>query len=215
MIQLTNGLSMRHFTTVREKMDISRLRTIESLQSVIALILFLISTARIASAHAFLGSACAAALRQGLHFRSTYEAEISYRERKVRRRVFWALINLDMYISLILGLPPCMDLNAVDPAINLTIYTSLKEARSENGLTSYNGLALAAAAKHIDLMRIAFRARQTLFPKPSDLPESNKRHGSIIVSIRKLKAAEKEFQEWAQSLAEILSYPGNDIEVQR
>lgn len=206
---------MRHFTTVREKMDISHLRSIESLQTVVALILFLISTARIASAHAFLGSACAAALRQGLHFRAAHEAEIPYTERKVRRRVFWALINLDMYVNGILGLPSFMDLHAVDPAINLTIEMSLKEARNEDHLSSYDALALAAASKHIELMRIVFKARHTLFPKPLDSPDSSELHGSITVSVQKLQAVENEFKILAQSLTEILSYADNSIEVQR
>lgn len=195
-------------------MDIAHLRSLVSLQAVVSLILFLISTARIASAHAFVGVACAAAMRQGLHYRSTHEAEIPPSERKVRRRVFWAVMNLDMYVSSILGLPPFMDLSAVDPALDTTIELALSDFHNSEEKTA-DLLALAAAAKHIELLRIIFKAQRTLFPKPHDPPNATMQAGSITVSIPQLQKVESQFQEWAKSLTEIHSYPGTTDEIIR
>ena len=64
-------------------------------------------------------------------------------------------------------------------------------------------------------MRIVCKARKTLFPAPSDSPDSDELNGTILVSPQKLQAVEEQFMEWAQSLTEILSYPSDDIEVQR
>ncbi|KAK5951580.1 Gypsy retrotransposon integrase-like protein 1 [Knufia fluminis] len=205
---------MRHFVAARLMLDIAHLRTLVSLQTVIALILFLISTARMASGHAFLGVACAAAMRQGLHFRSAHEASLTASERRVRRKVFWAVMNLDMYVSGILGLPHFMDLTAVDPAIDLTIDAALKEANTDNHLSSANGLATAASAKHIELMRIVCKGQQALYPKPHDPPDSTKRNGTISVSVTKLQGIETQFRDWAQSLDDIISYPGDSTEIQ-
>lgn len=206
---------MRYFIAARNMLDIAHLRTVESLQAVISLILYLVSTARMASAHAFLGAACAAAMRQGLHFRSTHEIEFPDKERKVRRRVFWAVMNLDMYVTSILGLPPFMDITATDPAIDLTIEVALNEGRNKKELPSPDGVALMASAKHIELMRVVFKAQKALYPKPLDPPDSATRDGKISVSVRKLQAVESQFREWAESLTEILTYPDDSIETQR
>lgn len=206
---------MRYFIAARNMLDIAHLRTIVSLQAIISLILYLVSTARMASAHAFLGAACAAAMRQGLHFRSTHEADLPSEERKVRRRVFWAVMNLDMYITSILGLPPFMDLTAVDPAIDMTIDAALKEGNTNTGIPSPEGVALMASAKHIELLRIVFKAQRTLFPKPVDPPDAALRNGKIQVSVQKLEKVEAQFREWALSLTDILSYPDDSVETQR
>lgn len=195
----------------RKMIDIAYLRTVVSLQTIISMILYLISTARMASAHAFLDAACAAAKRQGLHFRSTHDAQFPEKERNVRRRVFWAVINLDMYITSILGLPPFLDMSAVDPAIDLTIEAALHEGRIKRDLSSPDGITLMASAKYIELMRIVFRAQRTLFPKPLDPPDARVRDGKISLSLRNMQAVETQFQEWAESLTEILTYPDDSI----
>lgn len=206
---------MRYFIAARNMLDIAHLRTVVSLQAIISLILYLISTARMASAHAFLGAACAAAMRQGLHFRSTHDANLPDEERKVRRRVFWAIMNLDMYVTSILGLPPFMDLSAVDPAIDLTIEAALTEGKTHTGVPSPQAVALMASAKHIELLRIVFKAQRTLFPKPLDPPDAALRNGKISVSVRQLEKVEAQFRDWALSLRDILTHPDDSIETQR
>lgn len=211
----SNQNSMRHFIAARTMLDIAHLRNLVALQSIISLILFLVSTARMASAHAFLGAACASAMRQGLHYRSTHEASISESERRVRRRVFWAVMNLDMFISSILGLPPFMDLSAVDPAIDTTIEHALHEAKSNDSRSTDDNLAVESSAKHIELMRIVYKAQKTLFPKPTDPPSAQHRNGMITVSVVKLQQVEGQLRDWAQSLTHILSHPSKSAEALR
>lgn len=211
---LTNRFRMKYFIAARNLLDIAHLRTIVSLQAIISLILYLVSTARMASAHAFLGAACGAAMRQGLHFRSTHKVAFPDNEIKVRRRVFWAVMNLDMYITSILGLPPFIDISAVDPAIDLTIKSALSEGGMSKELPSPNGISLMASARHIELMRIVFKAQKALFPKPIDAPDAATRNEKISVSIRKLQAVETQFRDWANSLTEVLTYPDDSTETQ-
>lgn len=123
-------------------------------------------------------------------------------------------MNLDMYISAILGLPPFMNLSAVDPAIDVTIESALKEAKSDNETLSPDGLALAASAKHIELMRIIFKAQRTLYPKPTDPPDSKELNATISVNVSKLQEVENQFREWAESLVDIFSHSDDSIETQ-
>ena len=210
----TDTVTRNHlFVSARAKLDVAQLRTITALQTIICAILFLISTARMASAHAFIAAACASALRQGLHFRSTHEASIPHNERVVRRRVFWAVTNLDMYVSIVLGLPQFLNLASVDPTIDVTIAAALNEGHQTNGPSSTAQLSLAAAAKHMELMRIIFKAQATLYPKPTDPPDSLTQNGNITVSIAKLQEVEEQFRKWTDSLDSVLSYSGNDVQV--
>lgn len=196
----------RHFVVGRSMLDIAHLRTLRSLQAVVCVVLFLISTARVASGHTFVGVACAAAMRQGLHHRSTHETYLPAKERKVRRRVFWAVMSLDMYVSGVLGLPSFIDLDAADPAIDLTIGTAFRSLKSGRGLADFGELNLIASAKHIELMRIMSVARQTLFPKPLDPPDSEVQRSTISVSSAKLEEIENRFRHWVSSLREILAF---------
>lgn len=201
--------AMRHFVVGRSMLDIAHMRTLRSLQSVVCMVLFLISTARVASGHAFVGVACAAAMRQGLHHRSTHESSLPAKERRVRRRVFWAVMNLDMYVSGVLGLPPFIDLNAADPAIDLTIGVALKSFKSGRAPADLEELALAASARYIELMRISSKARQALFPKPLDPPDSETRRGTISISSARLHEVEDKFRQWTVSSRDILGFPSD------
>ena len=153
-------------------------------------------------------------MRQGLHFRSTHEPELPDKERRTRRRVFWAVVNLDMYISGILGLPTFMDLSAVDPAIDTTIEAALQEVKTDTTLSPGDAMSMAASARHIELLRIVFRAQRALYPKPSDPPDSTRQNGAISVSVSRLQEFEDEFRNWAGSITDILTYPVESLETQ-
>lgn len=194
---------MRHFIAARDMIDPTGCRDITSLQVLLSFILFLVSTARLGSAHAYVGLAAASALRQGLHFRSTYEESYTAIERDLRRKVFWAVLNLDMYVSTVLGLPVFIDLNAVDPAIDVTLEYSLKAAKDDNELSKRESAFLAASAKHIELLRIVSRGNKALFPRPPGKINKESYKATVSVSIAQLKAVESEFKKWGKSASEL------------
>lgn len=123
-------------------------------------------------------------------------------------------MNLDMYVSGILGLPPFMDLTTVDPAIDLTIEHAVQEAQENEALLIDNRLGLEASAKYIEVMRIASKAHAALYPRPTDPPGAIQ-HGTISVSVAKLQDVEKQFREWARSLTNILSHPSETTQAIR
>ena len=178
-------------------------RDITSLQVILSFILFLVSTARLGSAHAYVGLAAASAMRQGLHFRSTYEESFTEIERDLRRKVFWAVLNLDMYVSTVLGLPVFVDLSAVDPAIDVTLELSHKAARSNTELSKRDAILLSASAKHIELLRIVSRANKALFPRPPGKLKKDSYKPTVSVSVAQLKAVEAEFKKWGKSASEL------------
>ncbi|KAK5026965.1 Gypsy retrotransposon integrase-like protein 1 [Exophiala sideris] len=194
--------AMKYYMTARRMVDITACRNLRSMQILLCFALFLISTARIASAHAFISLACSSALRLGLHHRSTHDVSISKQDRDTRRNVFWTTIKLDMYVSAVLGLPAFLDVRDVDPAIDLTVAEVLEEANS--GLPDRDAVLLGGAAKHLEIMRTISKAIKTLYPNPTFENEASGTNGNISVSIRSLEEIETQFRTWGESTSSLL-----------
>lgn len=94
-------------------LDLEHCRDIHTLQTLVCLILFLISTARLATAHTLIGLAVAAAMRMGLHSQASCDG-LCELERYIQRRTFWTIVMLDIYSGTVLGLPGMIKLDYVD-----------------------------------------------------------------------------------------------------
>lgn len=104
---------IHYFIAARRMVDLDQCRNILGLQTLLCFILFLMSTARLATAHTFVGLAVSASMRMGLHTQASCGG-LSEFEKDNRRRVFWAVVNLEMYCSEVLGLPGVINLDYVD-----------------------------------------------------------------------------------------------------
>lgn len=203
---------MRHFIAVRNMVDITQCRNVMSLQTLLCSILFLISTARIGSAHTYIGIAVAATFRLGLHFRSNQDSSFSAADRDIRRKIFLTVVRLDMYVNAVLGLPAFIDLQEVDPAIELTIEQALKDVGQQFVPLQGEKIQLAASAKHLELLRIIRKGIRTLFPTPPPTAVSRGRTSTISVSIAKLQDIERGFKAWEKGMSEFYSnVDGSDI----
>jgi len=182
--------------------DVTQCSDLQSLQVLVCFILCLMSSARLASAHSYLGLACSATLRLGLHFRSNHNASFSVAHRHIRRMLFWVVIKLDMYASSVLGFPTFMHLQEVDPAIDLTLKSAYDDIEANDG-TPDGLVRLKASAKHLELLRIIRRAIETLFPQPAAESSDHVRGDRISVSLKQFTEVEADFQTWAQSISTI------------
>lgn len=184
--------------------DITQCRSIISLQTLLCSILFLISTARIGLAHTYIGIAVASTFRLGLHFRSNRDSSFSDAERDIRRKIFFTVVRLDIYVNSVLGLPAFVDLQEVDPAIESSIEEALKDA-GRQFLPPDEKIRLAASAKHLELLRIIRKGIRTLFPTPPTTAVNRGRRSTISVSIAKLQDIEREFKDWEKGISEVFS----------
>jgi hypothetical protein len=192
----------RHYVSAYRLTDLTDCRDFPSLQILLSFTLFQISLGRLASAHALIALACSSALRLGLHHRSTHHANISREDRATRRTVFWTVIKLDMYLSAVLGLPPFIDLQQVDPALDSTLAEAVREA--EAGLPHHSAVYLAISAKHLELMRLISRAIKILYPKPAyDHTERDER-GHTSIRLMELTKLERAFKIWQTDASQVL-----------
>ncbi|KOS16948.1 Activator of stress protein 1 [Escovopsis weberi] len=93
--------------------DMTECRSLASIQALLYMILFLQSTASPSTCYSILGIALRSALRIGLH-RDLQHEKISDVEQQVRRRVFYVIRQLDIYVSSILGFPLLMSSEDID-----------------------------------------------------------------------------------------------------
>lgn len=201
--QLRCSHRVTHYLIARMLVDIADCRDLSSLRILLSFVIFQISVAGLASAHAFMGLACSLALRLGLHYRSTHHATISQQDRAARRKAFWTVIKLDIYLSAVLGLPAFIDLREVDPAIDSTLNEAINEISPE--VSSRDAMTLVVSAKHLELMRLITKAIKTLYPMPTTRYNDPKVAGSISIPISNLTQIEEEFKTWKTSSSEILS----------
>ena len=77
------------------------------------MVLFLQSSAKLSTCYSYVGIALRSALRLGLH-RSAVTAHFNPLERELRKRVFWVVRKMDVYVSTMLGLPQMLSDDDID-----------------------------------------------------------------------------------------------------
>jgi hypothetical protein len=165
-----------------------------SLQSLLCAIVFLFTTSRIASAHPLIGIACSMALRLGLHSGATENINLSSQERKARTLVLASVLKLDLYASLILGLPPFIQRDTVDLSyITILTATSEKECDFET----------ATSLKHLILLEITWSSQKSVFTKePNDGLATS-------TDVKHFEDAERAFRGWKEDLSSLLAKMGD------
>src|SRR3978361_2115557 len=100
-------------------MDITDCRDITSLQAIVFMINFLQSSANLSTCYSFIGIALRSALRMGLHRNLT--SNFNPIERETRRRVFWIIRKMDIYVSALLGFPQMLSYDDIDQELPIEV----------------------------------------------------------------------------------------------
>ncbi|KAK4935670.1 Gypsy retrotransposon integrase-like protein 1 [Elasticomyces elasticus] len=199
----------KHFFLAKERLDITQCSDLISLQTLMCLTIFLISTSRITAAHAYLGVACSTALRLGLHKRVEEGILLSPAQRDTRNRVFLSLLQLDLYASLVLDIPGFVDLDCIDPEI----MTKLQPSTSSRSpypfdVTAESRAQFSASAKHLELLGLTATGLQTTFAGTDrKYSQAENELEFTDVDIKTLHGVEEKFRNWAKGLSSLPSLP--------
>lgn len=101
-----------YFRSARQLMDIADCRDMESVQAVVFMIIFMQSTAKMSQCYAYVGVALRSSLRMGLH--RAYAGDFSPIEAEIRKRLFWVVRKMDIYVGALLGLPQTLSDEDID-----------------------------------------------------------------------------------------------------
>lgn len=195
---------MRHFIAARQMVDVTNCRDIETLQTLICFILFLMSTARLVTSHTYTGLALASAIRLGLHSQGPVNDAFTADEQEERRRVFETIVKIDIYTSSVLGLPTLTDLPKLERTLRRDIDLDLESSQKYSSKSVHEGIAIAAGAKHLEVLLIIARTTNTLYPDRAGPSNKDIDRPTFLIHISEIMDLERDFKRWRESLPQSL-----------
>jgi hypothetical protein len=99
----------RYFLEARKLIDIPNVADIASIQTIVMMIMYLQCSARLSTCYSYIGIALRSALKEGLHRNLSIFQNSRRRldpiEIDTRKRLFYTIYKMDIYINSLLGLP--------------------------------------------------------------------------------------------------------------
>lgn len=171
------------------------------------MVLFLQSSAKLSTCYSYVGIALRSSLRLGLHRSVT--TNFNPVERELRRRIFWVIRKMDVYVSTLLGLPQMLSDDDIDQEYPLPIDG---EFITENGiLPTPEGRihAMVGANAHTRLSIIVLKIVKYIYPLKTAQHRS-KSDQRYVVSHSKIREIERDLQTWMEELPAALR-PGTEV----
>ena len=182
--------------------DITECRDITSLQALLFMILFLQATSNLSGCYAFVGIALRSALRIGLHRHLKHE-QISYIEQEVRRRVFYVIRQMDIYISALLGFPLLLNPEDIDQPYPTEVddeyITDEAILPQPAGKPSF----FQAFNAHTRLMETLAKVVKYVYPMKGlsqSVMKGDKANTTYMISYAKIREIEMDLQRWFERL---------------
>lgn len=91
-----------------------RMSTVEDLmclQALVCTIIYLVWTSQLSTAYTFISIAATSAIKQGLHMTAEVITGSSKSVKSTQKQLLTTLVNIDLYISTVLGLPPLINID--------------------------------------------------------------------------------------------------------
>ncbi|SCU88371.1 LADA_0E09736g1_1 [Lachancea dasiensis] len=107
----------KYFVAARALIDITNARDLNSIQAIVMLFIFLQCSARLSTCYTYIGVAMRNALREGMH-RNLNADTHGYNpiELEMRKRLFYTIYKMDVYVNTMLGLPRSVSQRDFDQA---------------------------------------------------------------------------------------------------
>jgi hypothetical protein len=190
----------KYFRASRLLLDIADCRDLTSLQTIIFMILFLQSSAKLATCYSYIGVALRSALRMGMH--RSFNSNFSPIEAECRKRIFWVIRRMDIYVGAILGLPYTLNEDDIDQDLPTEVddeYITQKEILPmPKGKIS----AMTANNRHTELVNILGRIVRVIYPMKTTANHGEKSPfvNTYTVSLASIRNIEQSLQNWFDSL---------------
>jgi hypothetical protein len=199
---------MKYYKSARSLLqDITECRDLTSLQALLFIILFLQATSNLSACYSFVGMALRSALRMGLHRHLQHE-QIDTVEDETRRRVFYVIRQMDIYVSTLLGFPLLLHGDDIDQPypteIDDEFITPTAFLQPPPGSSSF----YVAFNAHTRLMEILAKITKHVYPmkgsgrsvKSQKSSSSKASAVSYSVSYSRIKEIEGDLHDWFEKL---------------
>lgn len=207
----------RYFLEARKLIDITNVGDIPSIQTIVMMILYLQCLARLSTCYSYIGIALRSALKEGLHrnlsiFQSS-KRRLDPIEVDTRKRLFYTIYKMDIYINSLLGLPRLISEDEFDQEFPVELDDELitRDAYlvdKQQGRLSSSG----CANHHTKLTIILSRIVKELYPIKIK-PKGTSDPGLASGIHDKVTELELELKQWLDNLPkELKPTDPNDAE---
>lgn len=201
-----NSGRFQYWKAGRQLIDITDCRDLTSLQAICFMVLFLQSSAKLSTCYSYVGIALRAALRLGLHRSVT--ANFNPIERELRKRIFWVIRKMDVYVCTLLGLPQMLSDEDIDQEYPLSIDDEFITADGILPMPPGRVSLMAGANAHTRLVGIIVKVVKYIYPV-KNAKHRSKNDQTYMVSHSKIREIERDLQVWMEELPSALR-PGEE-----
>lgn len=200
----------QYFNTAKGMLDITDCRSLTAIQSVMFMILFLQGTAKLSTCYAYIGVALRGCCRLGMHRKLVGKFDVI--EQEERKRLFWQIRKLDIYVGAMLGLPQMLSSDDIDQELPAEV---ADEYIHEDGIQPIPREAFSlmkATNAHNKLLCILRKVVRYVYPvKPA-----NDHSAESMISHSLIRELERDLQNWMDELPMQLRPSDNaDVELSR
>jgi hypothetical protein len=179
--------------------DITDCRDITCLQTVLFMVLFLYSFAEFSTCYSYIGIALRSSIRMGLH--RDLCGGFNPIERETRKRVFWTIHKMDIYVSAMLGFPVMLRSDDINQTLPIEIddeyITEDTVLSMPPGATSL----YVASNAHTRLILILADVIKHVYPiKGLDQFVQGSTNASYKISYAKIRDIERDLADWLDTL---------------
>jgi hypothetical protein len=171
------------------------------------MILFLQSSAKLSTCYSYVGIALRASLRLGLH--RTVHANFDPVESELRKRIFWLVRKMDIYVSTLLGLPQMVSNEDIDQEYPLDLDDEFITPTGILSMSTDRTSFMAGANAHTRLADIMVKVVKYIYPVKLTKLQSKSDH-TYMVSHSKIREIERDLQAWMEDLPPALR-PGSEV----
>ncbi|QIW95518.1 hypothetical protein AMS68_001036 [Peltaster fructicola] len=183
-----------YFKSARQMMDIADCRDLMSVQAIVFMILFMQSSAKLSQCYAYVGVALRSALRMGLH--RAHTGAIDHIEAETRKRVFWVIRKMDIYVGAMLGLPQTLSDEDIDQEFPAEVDDEYITKDGIKPMPDGTLSVLAGFNAHTRLVLLLQKIVRKIYP----IKVSSQTDKSYSVPISAIREIEADLEAWKANL---------------
>ncbi|KAH8701285.1 fungal-specific transcription factor domain-containing protein [Phaeosphaeriaceae sp. PMI808] len=195
----------KYFRAARQLTDVTDCRDLTSLQTIIFMIQFLQSSAKLSACYAYIGVALRSALRMGLH--RSFDTNFNTIETETRKRIFWVIRRMDSYVGAMLGLPRFLEDEDIDQEWPAEVDDDYITEGGILPMPEGNISVMVAFNAHTRIVQVLSKICKYVYPIKGT--HSGKNSVKYTVGYSKIRELEQDLSRWLDELPAALK-PGGE-----
>ena len=178
-------------------MDLMDCQDLPQLQAIICMVLFLQTSAKLSTCYVYIGTCLHSAVKMGLH--RSVAKKFNPIEAEIRKRVFWQIWKMNVFVGVMLGMPMMLDEEDIDQELPLDIDDEHILVDKILPMPKDKIPIMAASNAHTKLTKILQKIVKYIYPIKGVIQDASTTK-SFSVSHAKVREIERDLQQWMENL---------------